>query len=867
MKKRWISAILVALMLCNMCVMLFPTKAHAATDYSEYTIQLRSASSGGASAAICAICDYFNYQWWEDLEYYSGYIDHNDRFQTRLRFEKDATTGKYRLYYIGVRAYNGQLYTVRCYLSGETWPTDYRTEYYESLYGFYYGDVYGYDYITLSTSSADALLWEVTSSGYLKTTYKGTTRYMWTTRDLYGKSANYVFRLRSSTTAKGDNGIPVDLDNAWFDLNNSYHVHTPGEKQVVSIEPGTCTKMEVTTYALYCTDETCGVQLASTSDYGSKDPDNHVEILERVGNETPANCQTPYTYYKETYCTGCNKVITSDGPFQEGEALGHDLVLHEANAPTCTETGWEAYEACSRCDYSTYVELPAAGHNYSDWVVESNATCTEEGVLRRDCQECDHFETSTFPENGHNYTAVVTVPTCTEQGYTTHTCSDCGDSYMDAYMPETGHSFGEWYVVTEAGCTEDGLQRRDCANCEHYETEAIAATGHDYQAVVTAPTCTEQGYTTHTCSGCGDSYMDTYVPETGHSFGQWYVEVDATCTKNGLNRRDCQNCDHYETSTFPETGHSLGEWYVEVDATCTENGRNRRDCQNCDYYETYITSAKGHEYSAVVTEPTCTEGGYTTHTCANCGSSYADAYVPAAGHSFGQWYVETKATCTEDGQLRRDCSNCGDHESVAVPATGHNYTSVVTEPTCTEQGYTTHTCHCGDSYIDSYEEALGHSYSAWYIVTNATCTEDGQMRHDCQNCDDYETETVAAPGHNHVVTDSKDATCTEVGYITYTCECGDTYTEETPVIDHNFVDGVCTGCGEKTYILGDVNGDGQVDTTDAKLVMQYDLGLVDKTALILVAADVNGDGNVDTTDAKLIMQLDLGLIDQFPGEP
>ena len=71
---------------------------------------------------------------------------------------------------------------------------------------------------------------------------------------------------------------------------------------------------------------------------------------------------------------------------------------------------------------------------------------------------------------------------------------------------------------------------------------------------------------------------------------------------------------------------------------------------------------------------------------------------------------------------------------------------------------------------------------------------------------------------------------------------------------------------QSNALLGDVNGDGKVDTTDAKLVMQYDLDLIDETGLELAAADVNGDGQVDTTDAKLIMQLDLGLINTFPAE-
>lgn len=54
---------------------------------------------------------------------------------------------------------------------------------------------------------------------------------------------------------------------------------------------------------------------------------------------------------------------------------------------------------------------------------------------------------------------------------------------------------------------------------------------------------------------------------------------------------------------------------------------------------------------------------------------------------------------------------------------GHRYESVVTAPTCTEQGYTTHTCaFCGDSYTDSYTEAVGHSCSAGLCTTCGTDT-------------------------------------------------------------------------------------------------------------------------------------------------
>jgi hypothetical protein len=50
---------------------------------------------------------------------------------------------------------------------------------------------------------------------------------------------------------------------------------------------------------------------------------------------------------------------------KEVAALGHDIVSYEAKAPTYTEIGWDAYETCNRCDYSTYVEKPALSYGYA----------------------------------------------------------------------------------------------------------------------------------------------------------------------------------------------------------------------------------------------------------------------------------------------------------------------------------------------------------------------------------------------------------------------------------------------------------------------------------------------------------------------
>ncbi|MBQ8549093.1 MAG: dockerin type I repeat-containing protein, partial [Lachnospiraceae bacterium] len=74
---------------------------------------------------------------------------------------------------------------------------------------------------------------------------------------------------------------------------------------------------------------------------------------------------------------------------------------------------------------------------------------------------------------------------------------------------------------------------------------------HDYSSAITEPTCTEQGYTTYTCSICGESYNGNYVSATGHSLGEWYLHKAPTTSEAGEERRDCANCDYYESPEVP----------------------------------------------------------------------------------------------------------------------------------------------------------------------------------------------------------------------------------------------------------------------------------------------------------------------------
>ncbi len=76
----------------------------------------------------------------------------------------------------------------------------------------------------------------------------------------------------------------------------------------------------------------------------------------------------------------------------------------------------------------------------------------------------------------------------------------------------------------------------------------------------------------------------------------------------------------------------------------------------------------------------------------------------------------------------------------------HSYTAVVTAPTCTEKGYTTHTCACGDSYVDTYVDALGHAWDNGKVTKEPTETETGVKTFTCTRCGETKTETIPATG-------------------------------------------------------------------------------------------------------------------------
>ena len=223
--------------------------------------------------------------------------------------------------------------------------------------------------------------------------------------------------------------------------------------------------------------------------------------------------------------------------------------------------------------------------------------------------------------------------------------------------------------------------------------------------------------------------------------------------------------------------------------------------------ETKYVNCPSHSYGnwTTIKEPNCVESGVETRKCANCGG-HQRRDIPATGHDLVH-HDGKAATCTANGWAAYDtCNRCDYTTYKEIAATGHHHNAVVTAPTCTAKGYTTHTCAaCGDSYVDSYTDALGHNYGAWKQTKAPTCTAKGTETRTCTRCNASETRDVASLGHDIKHHAAKAATCTENGWAAYdTCSrCNYNTYKEIAALGHNYASGKCTRCGaaDPNYIV------------------------------------------------------------------
>ncbi len=319
-------------------------------------------------------------------------------------------------------------------------------------------------------------------------------------------------------------------------------------------------------------------------------------------------------------CTAKAVCEACGGEYGEKDPNNHDLVQHAAKAPTCTEPGWNAYETCSRCDHTTYAELPALNHDLVYYKAK-DPTCTEPG--------CDAYET------------------CSRCDYTT---------YVE--RPALKHDLRQ-RVIKAPTCTQMGWAYETCSRCDYFATPLLPALNHDLeQHAAKAPTCTEKGWNAYeTCSRCNyNTYQE--LPALNHDLVQHDAQAP-TCTEPGWNAYStCKNCDYNTYQELPALKHDLVHHEAQA-PTCTEPGWNAYEtCSRCDHTTYAELPALNHDYQAVTVAPTCETDGYTVFTCSRCKDSYTADPTDKLGHQFGAWSPNGTGSQSADC-LRQGCAHTG----------------------------------------------------------------------------------------------------------------------------------------------------------------------------------------------------------------
>ena len=302
-------------------------------------------------------------------------------------------------------------------------------------------------------------------------------------------------------------------------------------------------------------------------------------------------CTEDGSYDSVTYCSHCHQEL--ERQLITIPALNHDIVEHDGKAATCTENGWQAYQTCTRCNYTTYQEIPATGHVHTATREENriDPTCTEDGSydLVTYCVDDNvtlSVEHKTLKVLGHDIVYHdAKAATCTQVGWQAYqTCARCNyTTYQE--IPATGHihtatreenrveptceTDGSYDIVTY--CLDDGevLSRN---------TQSIHALGHDLlHHDAQAPTVTSVGWNEYyTCSRCAYSTYVEIPPLDGPSI---------TPVNSGRSYKQYFSRSEYTLSCSPSLGSTkllvIPVWFTDSDNYISTSKREqvREDIQ------------------------------------------------------------------------------------------------------------------------------------------------------------------------------------------------------------------------------------------------------------------------------------------------
>ena len=154
--------------------------------------------------------------------------------------------------------------------------------------------------------------------------------------------------------------------------------------------------------------------------------------------------------------------------------------------------------------------------------------------------------------------------------------------------------------------------------------------------------------------------------ECSHEFVERRVEP--TCSEGGLSWMECIHCGlTTDYKLIDKLDHTFSDWYVLEGPTCTRDGVQVRDCLVCCFRVEVPLARLGHDYVAEVVPPTCTARGKTVHECSRCHDRFVTDETPPLGHRYDDGVILSDPTSTAMGRMLYTCIGCGDTYQQLIP--------------------------------------------------------------------------------------------------------------------------------------------------------------------------------------------------------
>lgn len=249
----------------------------------------------------------------------------------------------------------------------------------------------------------------------------------------------------------------------------------------------------------------------------------------------PASCSENGLQIKK--CPLCNEELGSE----ELQKLAHTEEIVDIKKPTCTETGLTQGKKCSACGEILVAQedIPAFGHESSDWIVDSVAGVGVTGKQHKECVRCgERYEENEIPavyedhvHKGEKWIESV-APTCKKEGTKFFVCI-CGYALEEATVEKLPHTEAT-LLGKDATCLENGLTSgKICLVCDEITVSqsATAKAAHKEEIIHEIPaTCTAGGTAEgKKCSVCSTvTVTPVPVPPKGHSY------KDGSCSACGM---------------------------------------------------------------------------------------------------------------------------------------------------------------------------------------------------------------------------------------------------------------------------------------------------------------------------------------------